>query len=94
MENIMKGLWKKIFGKNSIVTNQQIELNHQNKIKKIEEEAKESSIMYSNMLTGLIDAVIIIDTENIVTLFNPAAENLWGYSADEVIGKNVKMLKC
>jgi PAS domain S-box-containing protein len=88
----MKGLWKKIFGKNSIVTNQQIELNHQNKIKKIEEEAKESSIMYSNMLTGLIDAVIIIDTENIVTLFNPAAENLWGYSADEVIGKNVKML--
>jgi len=27
-------------------------------------------------------------------LFNPAAENLWGYSADEVIGKNVKMLKC
>ena len=43
-------------------------------------------------LEQAIDAVIFIDTENKVTFFNAAAEALWGYSADEVIGKNVAML--
>ncbi|MEO0974144.1 MAG: PAS domain S-box protein, partial [Pseudomonadota bacterium] len=43
-------------------------------------------------LTQALDAVVTIDDDNIVTFFNPAAELLWGYSADEVVGKNVKML--
>jgi PAS domain S-box-containing protein len=88
----MKALWEKFFGQRSNLANQKIELTHQNDIQKIKKEAEASSLMYINMLTGLVDAVIIIDTKNNVTLFNPAAENLWGYSADEVIGKNVKML--
>jgi len=33
-----------------------------------------------------------IDVNNLVTFFNKAAERLWGYSRDEVIGRNVKML--
>ncbi|MEM1432536.1 MAG: PAS domain S-box protein [Pseudomonadota bacterium] len=39
-----------------------------------------------------VDAVVSIDEQNIVTRFNPAAERLWGYDADEVLGKNVSML--
>ena len=39
-----------------------------------------------------VDAVVAIDADNIVTRFNPAAEELWGYSAEEVIGQNVRML--
>ena len=45
-----------------------------------------------NTLTSATDAVILIDTQNRVTLFNAAAEALWGFSRDEVIGQNVKML--
>jgi PAS domain S-box-containing protein len=92
MESIMQSLWNKMFGKKTSLADEQRENNHQNDMQKIQKEAEESSIMYTNMLTGLVDAVIIIDTQNIVTLFNPAAEKLWGYSADEVLGNNVKML--
>jgi two-component system sensor kinase FixL len=38
------------------------------------------------------DAVICIDERGIVTLFNRAAEAIFGYEAAEVVGYNVKML--
>ena len=44
------------------------------------------------ILDQSIDAFVRIDHQNIVTFFNAAAERLWGYTADEVIGRNVKML--
>ncbi|SMX27480.1 Methyl-accepting chemotaxis protein II [Pelagimonas phthalicica] len=43
-------------------------------------------------LENAIDSVVVIDTDNRVVFFNRAAENLWGYSAEEVLGNNVKML--
>lgn len=43
-------------------------------------------------LEQAIDAVVCIDTNNCVTLFNKAAEKLWGYARSEVLGQNVKML--
>lgn len=43
-------------------------------------------------LSQALDAVVTIDTDNNITLFNKSAEALWGYSPDEVMGKNVKML--
>jgi PAS domain S-box-containing protein len=43
-------------------------------------------------LDHTMDAVVTIDARNCITLFNAAAERLWGYSAAEVLGKNVKML--
>ncbi|WP_322406648.1 PAS domain S-box protein [Idiomarina sp. PL1-037] len=39
-----------------------------------------------------LDAVVIIDEHNNVITFNKAAENLWGYSREKVLGNNVKML--
>lgn len=45
-----------------------------------------------DVLEQCIDAVVSIDENNIVTFYNPAAEKLWGYTKDEVIGNNVKML--
>ncbi len=43
-------------------------------------------------LEQCIDAVVSIDENNHVTFYNDAAESLWGYARDEVIGKNVKLL--
>lgn len=48
--------------------------------------------MINQTLMQAIDAVVTIDENNLVTFFNPAAEELWGYSKDQVIGQNVKML--
>src|SRR5258705_10850103 len=39
-----------------------------------------------------VDGAILIDARGVVLIFNPACEKLFGYSADEVIGENVKML--
>lgn len=59
---------------------------------KDETEAYRSREIISQTLTQAIDAVVTIDNNNIVTFFNPAAEELWGYEAGEVVGKNVAML--
>jgi PAS domain S-box-containing protein len=39
-----------------------------------------------------ISGVILIDARNCVLMFNPACKGLFEYSADDVIGQNVKML--
>lgn len=39
-----------------------------------------------------VDGVILIDAGGLVLTFNPACERLFGYPADEVVGRNVKML--
>lgn len=48
--------------------------------------------MINQTLEQAIDAVVTIDENNYVTFFNGAAEKLWGYSRDQVVGQNVKML--
>ena len=48
--------------------------------------------MLKKTLDQTLDAVVIINTRNRITYFNDAAERLWGYTRQEVIGKNVKML--
>lgn len=53
---------------------------------------REQRQMIEQTLEQAIDAVVTIDENNEVIFFNAAAERLWGYSRDEVLGQNVKML--
>ncbi|MFN6993541.1 MAG: EAL domain-containing protein [Aquincola tertiaricarbonis] len=43
-------------------------------------------------LEQAIDGVVLIDEHNDVVVFNAAAERLWGYRRDQVLGRNVRML--
>lgn len=45
-----------------------------------------------SILDTVPDAMIVIDRQGIVQSFSSAAERLFRYSADEVIGRNIKML--
>lgn len=50
------------------------------------------SDIFVQTLEQAIDSVVVIDTHNCVVLFNRAAEQLWGFSKAEVLGRNVSML--
>jgi PAS domain S-box-containing protein len=49
--------------------------------------AKEQSI-----LDTAVDGIVTIDEQGLIETFNSAAERMFGYSAAEVIGRNVKVL--
>lgn len=55
-------------------------------------QERDSRETMAQTLEQALDAVVCIDEYNCVTLFNAAAENLWGYDRQEVLGQNVKML--
>jgi PAS domain S-box-containing protein len=44
------------------------------------------------VLEAAVDGIISIDERGVIQTVNPAAERLFGYRADEMIGQNVKML--
>ncbi len=50
------------------------------------------SWMAQATLENAIDAVVVVNSENNVIFYNQAAERLWGYTPQEVLGRNVKML--
>ena len=50
------------------------------------------SSLLSAIEAASIDAIITIDHRGLMQTFNPAARKLFGYSPDEVLGQNVKML--
>ncbi|OOF19710.1 hypothetical protein BZJ17_15045 [Salinivibrio sp. IB574] len=55
-------------------------------------EERDGREMMQQTLEQAIDAVVCIDENNCITFYNQAAEQLWGYSKEEVHGQNVKML--
>lgn len=50
------------------------------------------SDLFVQTLEQAIDSVVVIDADNHVVLFNAAAEKLWGFGREEVLGRNVSML--
>ena len=60
--------------------------------RKAEQERIESEERIRSVLNHVLDGIIAIDEQGRIEAFNAAAENLFGYKAQEVIGQNVKVL--
>ncbi len=60
--------------------------------KKTEEALKESEERFRIMATTATDAIIIMDNNRNISYWNSAAEELFGYSIQEAIGKELHML--
>ena len=60
-------------------------------IKDIDEQVleREKNIQ---VLEQAVDSVVTINSDRIVTFYNKAAEKMFGYNREEVLGKNVKMI--
>ena len=60
--------------------------------KQIEESRETETLNLEAVLKTVLDGIITIDKLGTILSFNPAAERIFGYHANEVIGKNVKFL--
>ena len=76
---------KKTVGVASMVLNVTAEKNALSKLLQKEFELRE-------ILDSMVDGVITIDEHGVAKTFNHAAENLFGYTAQEVLHHNIKML--
>jgi len=56
------------------------------------EYLREKAARLQAILDTTVDGIIMIDVRTIVQSFNMAAERIFGYAADEVIGRKVSML--
>ena len=57
-----------------------------------EHELRDTAARLRGIFDTAVDGIITIDEKGIVETMNPAAERVFGYAADEVIGRNVSML--
>ena len=48
--------------------------------------------LFEALIGMAVDGIMMIDERGVVRVYNKACENLFGYEAAEVIGRNVKML--
>ena len=54
--------------------------------------AEDQATRLESMINAIPDAIITIDERGLISFFNAAAERMFQYKADEVIGQNVKTL--
>jgi PAS domain S-box-containing protein len=55
-------------------------------------ELKTASQRIKSIVANASDAIITIDAEKNIVLFNPASENIFGYPVDEVLGESINIL--
>jgi len=60
--------------------------------KAFEQKILEEKKQLSAVIDHIVDGIITIGERGTIESFNPAARNIFGYSNEEVIGQNVKML--
>ncbi|MGZ4954950.1 MAG: PAS domain S-box protein [Methylobacter sp.] len=59
-------------------------------LKSLKQQAR--LVIFKHIIENVADGVITIDPAGIIRSFNPAAEKLFGYSAAEIVNRNVSLL--
>lgn len=60
--------------------------------RRIEQAMRDEEARLAAVIGSAMDAVITVDEEQRVTLFNPAAEKMFGHNAEEVVGTSLEQL--
>ena len=59
---------------------------------RLEERLRASEEHWRSIIESAVDGIVVIDSRGRIEAFNPAAERLFGYSASDVLSRNVSML--
>ena len=59
---------------------------------RVETALRENEGRLRSVVENAIDGIITIDEQGLIDSFNPAAEKIFGYTAAEIAGQNVKLL--
>lgn len=59
---------------------------------RLEEQLRASEARWRAVIESAVDGIIVIDARGRIEAFNPAAERLFGYREQDVVGRNVNML--
>lgn len=62
------------------------------RLRATEETARQCQLRFDATLDNIVDGLITIDEQGIIQSYNKACRKIFGYAAEEAIGKNVKML--
>lgn len=84
----------KIFGGKRVTSGPEVKLFWQmvTNLKRIKGDLEKSQYQLQSIIRNVMDGIITIDESGKIHGFNPAAEKIFGYSQQDVLGKNVNML--
>lgn len=84
----------RIFGDKRVASGPEVKLFWQmvTNLKKIKEELEKSQDQLQSIIHNVMDGIITINESGEIHGFNPAAEQIFGYLRQDVLGKNVKIL--
>jgi len=84
----------KIFGDRRVASGPEVKLFWQmvTNLKQIKGELEKSQNQLQSIIHNVMDGIITINDSGEIQGFNPAAENIFGYLQQEVLGKNLKVL--
>ncbi len=84
----------RIFGDKRVASGPEVKLFWQmvTNLKQVKGELEKSQDQLQSIIQNVMDGIITIGESGEIKGFNPAAEQIFGYSQEEVLGNNVKML--
>jgi diguanylate cyclase (GGDEF)-like protein/PAS domain S-box-containing protein len=84
----------KVFGDRRVASGPEVKLFWQmvTNLKRIKGDLEKSQNQLQSIISNVMDGIITINESGEVQGFNPAAELIFGYSQQEIVGKNVSML--
>lgn len=84
----------KVFGDRRVASGLEVQLFWQmvTNLKRIKGELEKSQNQLQSIISNVMDGIITINESGEIQGFNPAAEQIFGYSQQEVIGRNLNLL--
>lgn len=61
-------------------------------IQATQESLKENQARSEMIFDNVVDAIVAIDARGLIELWNPAAEKIFGYTAQEAVGQNIRLI--